>query len=855
MYDWLPEALHERGTVITANRRLARVLQQEFAARQVAAGVTAWETPGIHAWPDWLKTALENNGTQEDLPTRINHHHSVLLWDRCLRKELDDDIVGAGHLVRLARESHQRLADWHVDIKEVARAAQGRDQRAFAAAAGRYLGLLKHENWVDEAGLAALVVEHIRDGRLAPQGRFTFAGFDRDKPAVAAVREQLVARGCDVQDEPGRQTVAPVLFVFDTGDAELRAAGAWARARLDIDASARIAIVMPGLEREAERAAGLVREGLVPGYRLSENVPADTLNVSYGRRLSGYALVSIALLWLRWLARDLRAVEVGHLLRSSLVGSGGMAGRARLELRLRGLPDRDWSPAMISSALQGKEEEATDWLQRVAALTGLRRELQASASPAEWAIRFDAILKASGWPGRAVLGSADFQLLNRWRELLNDLARMDLVSSRMTLETALNQLESMAADSVFQPESELTQVHLLGPLEASGLEFDAVWLTGMTAADWPARGNASVFVSRRLQEARGMPDSTPAETLDHARRVFARLCSGAPLVVCSYPRLHDDAEQMPSELLDELGATPDATPSDPGWYAARLSGRDQVVLTDDPPPAIAGAEHLTGGAGTLQAQLTDPIAAFIGGRLAARALDEQASGLPALLRGNLIHDALYKLYFDKPSRDELAEWDDVDERIARAVNFAFGRHERNADDVLVRLLAMERQRIGSLLNEFLCVDVSREAFVVDSVERKVNFAEAGVCLELRIDRIDRLSDGSIAIIDYKTGAEKTFLTRQGEPREYQLIAYACALDEPVAQLSLANVDSRTVVFHGAGARDLQNWTEVLAAWSRRVRDACAEISRGDVRINRRQTTDDARPNNLLTRFTELRIDW
>ena len=71
------------------------------------------------------------------------------------------------------------------------------------------------------------------------------------------------------------------------------------------------------------------------------------------------------------------------------------------------------------------------------------------------------------------------------------------------LETALNQLESMAADAVFQPEAELTQVHLLGPLEACGLEFDALWLTGMTAMEWPARGNASVLVSRRLQEERG----------------------------------------------------------------------------------------------------------------------------------------------------------------------------------------------------------------------------------------------------------------------------------------------------------------------------------------------------------------
>ena len=855
MYDWLPEALQERGTVITANRRLARALREEYAARQLADGVAAWETPRILAWPDWLKSMLDDAGEQEDLPTRINHHHSTLLWERCLRKELDDDVVGAGHIVRLARDCYQRLADWDVGIREVARTAQGRDQRAFAAAAGRYQGLLERESWVDEAGLAALLIARIGDGRVRPAGRFTFAGFDRTRPVVDRLRQQLVAVSCEVVDEPDRRGAAPELLTFDTPEAELRAAGAWARQRLDDTPSTRIGIVVPGLERDAQRTAGLVREGLVPGYRLSSELPAEALNVSYGRRLANYALVSTGLLWLRWLVRDLRAVEVGHLLRSALIGAGGAAARARLELRLRGLPDRDWSPYMITAALKGKEEEASDWLQRVAGLTKLRRELPASASPAEWAIRIDGILDAGGWPGQGSLASGDFQLMNRWRDLLNDLARMDLVSARMSLETTLNQLESMAADAVFQPETELTQVHLLGPLEACGLEFDAIWLTGMTATDWPARGSAAVLVSRRLQEEHGMPDATPGETLEHSRRLLGRLCAAAPTVVCSYPRVLEDAEQTVSELLEELGATTAGAPADPGWFAAQLAGGERLAELDDPAPPIPDTERLVGGASTIQAQLTEPAAAFIGGRLAARGLDEQVSGLPALLRGNLIHDALYKLYLDKPTRDEVAGWTDVDARIADAVDFAFARHERNADNVLLRLLAMERGRVASLLREFLHVDLTREAFAVDSVERKLDFKEAGVQLELRIDRVDRLPDGSVAIIDYKTGAEKTFLTRQGEPKEYQLVAYACAIDEPVAELALANVDSRSVVFHGAGAGNTEDWPGVLAAWSERVRIACAEITRGDVRLNRYQSADDARPLNLLTRFTERRNEW
>ena len=238
-------------------------------------------------------------------------------------------------------------------------------------------------------------------------------------------------------------------------------------------------------------------------------------------------------------------------------------------------------------------------------------------------------------------------------------------------------------------------------------------------------------------------------------------------------------------------------------------------------------------------------------------MDEQASGLPPLLRGNLVHDALYKLYFDKPSRDELAAWRDLDKRIAKAVDFAFAKHERNTDAVLRKLLALERERVAGLLNEFIALDVARPTFRVAAVEQKLKLVEAGLEIKLRIDRIDQLPSGRVAIIDYKTGAEKKFLDSKGEPREIQLVAYACAVDEAVAALVLANVDSRAVGFHGAGEgfSDIEDWDERLAAWSDRVQGACQDIARGDVRISRRQSVEDARSLNLLTRFTELRNAW
>ncbi|MBT8089458.1 MAG: PD-(D/E)XK nuclease family protein [Gammaproteobacteria bacterium] len=861
MYQWLSDALRGPSTVITANRRLARVLREEFAEQQLAAGKVAWQSPAIRSWPDWLDNQLLASSDPASLPTRINEHHSQLLWERCLRKEIGSATAGLSGLVRLSRHTWQRLADWRVTIREVARSATSSDQRLFAAAAGRYVGVLEREHWVDDAGLGALVEGLIGMGRVAIPGRVTFVGFDRDRPLVESIIKVLAENGCDVGSAPVPKIAGSVaLQCFETADAEMRAAGAWARQLLGGNPDLKIAIIAGDLEQQAQHKTHRVREGLVPGWQYAPVSAAQAVNVSYGRKLADYPAVSVSLLLLQWLVRDLPARDIGHLLRTPLIGSASTGGRSALELRLRQLPDRNWSPAMLSAALRGRKDDTdvAEWRRVVASITKRRRELPQSASPAEWAVCIDEFLKLCQWPGTETLSSFDFQLVNRWRELLNDLARLDLVSPAMSCEAAVHRLEVMAAGTVFQPESEGRAVQLMGPLEASGAEFDAVWISGLSAANWPPPGNASPLVSRLLQRQKGMPDAEPADTLAYAQRLLLRLGSSAKEVVCSYALTEDDAEQSASGLLPALAARREAAQKDPGWHAATLSKRSAAVVVQESVPKITADEHVSGGAGTIQRQMTDPIAAFIVGRLGVRNLQAQAVGLPALLRGNIIHDALHQLYIDAPSRSDIDSWsgDEMRGRIAAALDAAFARHERESDGVLMQLLNLERNRVGGLLQRFVAVDLGRGEFSIAAVEHAVGFAEAGVRLQLRVDRIDRLPDETLVILDYKTGAKKKFLQSDGQPREFQLIAYACALDDPVAAVALVNIDSREVSFDGAGRGYTAetDWHDSLADWQRQVRTACKDLSLGDVRINRLQGVRDARYFNLLSRYTELRRD-
>jgi ATP-dependent helicase/nuclease subunit B len=860
MYDWLDDGEAKPAQTVTANRRLARVLSDEVAAREIGRGSLAWRRPAIHAWQDWLGILL-TTARAEDLPTRINGHQSRVIWERCIRREVTDPLLNVAMLVRQSRTAWERLHQFGVPLDDCARAANGRDQHLFARAARRYQAVLGQQGWIDDVAVADLVRDLLAAGRIAAPERLRLAGFDRVVPQAAAILEALRAAGTTVEVvSAARGEGGATLHGYESSEAELRAAGGWARAELERNPAQRLAVVVTNLELDASRSARLLREGFVPGWQWASADVAAAVNVSYGRSLPEYPACAVAMLIARWLCADLVSRDVSLLLGSPLLGLGGRGGRSRLELRLRRLPEQSWAPATLAHALRIRDEaaDAADWLARLARFAELRHGLPQRESPSFWAARIDDALNLVNWPGAAPLDSAAFQLVNRWRELLNELARLELVSPVMSAAEAVGRLSAMAGETVFQPESGRRPVlQLLGPLEAAGMQFDRLWIAGLTASNWPPSGRPLALVSRTLQRRHGMPDADPKDTLEYARRVLTRLLGSADRVVCSFPCSDEDAPQSATSLLSQPGKPDDGERPDPGWYAERLVPAGGTVAAErDPVPPVADREIVAGGAKTIQDQLTQPFAAFVQGRLGVRGLDPIRPGLAAWFRGSLLHAALHALYGELPTQAELTAWaeTDLERRIEAALAAAFRRHERHADPVLRALLRLEQRRAARLLEQVVAVDARRSAFRVFAVEHALEAVIGNVRLHLRIDRMDRLDDGRVVILDYKTGARRALRGRDGEPKDAQLVVYACAVEERIAGLGLVNVDSRAVDIDAVGPAfsSQSGWEDMLARWQERVEAAGRALSEGDVRVDGRLSAQAARPLALLSRIEELR---
>jgi ATP-dependent helicase/nuclease subunit B len=858
-YGWVHEAAAAGAQIVTATKRLSRELHKAYDERQLAAGSRAWHTPRIVPWNAWLARLLDD--ATGSVPFRLDARAAAVVWEQLLAKRLAERVLNMPGFVRQVQQAWQRMHDWRVSQDDLESHAHSEDERLFARVARDYREKLAANEWIDRPQLAGYAAGLLREGRCPVPTRLVCAGFDRVHPAAEELFARLQDAGCPVSPAPSPPRRGPVAVVACAdGDAELRSAGSWARRQLQADGRAQVAIVCSTLEQDAARAARLVREGFAPAWQQGSRQHRAAVNVSYGRPLSEYPLIAAALLWLQWTCRPLSSLDLSLLLRAPYAGRGEVDGRCRLELALRRLPDREWSPADAAAALAGRDRggKSADWLSRVRLLADTPFAGRGWATPVEWAGRADALLEQLGWPGEKPASSQEFQLQNRWRELLNELARLDIVRPRMRAREAVRRLTAMAADTLWQPETGPGRLQLLGALEASGLEFDAIWISGADDETWPPAANPLPLISRVLQRKAGMPDATPADTLAWSRRILGRLAAGGPRVVLSWPRADGEAALAPSPLAADLEAVEAAVPEDPGWHAAALAGRSPPTcdLVDPVPPVRAG-ETVRGGAYTVQRQATDPFSAFAGSRLGVRELQQIEPGLSPGVRGSIVHAALQQFLSEKPTIADIRAWQgaSLDARIEAAAEHALSPLRRHADRLLRRLLTFERQRLETLLRSFLAGECGRQDFVVDSLEEQLNYTAHGVDLLLRIDRIDRLADGSRLVIDYKTGAVKTLLTQDDEPKELQLVVYAAALGEGVGGLLLINLDSRGVDYRGAGGEwdsRAEPWDERLGRWLARVDREIAGIAAGDARVNTALPLADLRPLGVLSRAEELK---
>jgi probable DNA repair protein len=373
--------------------------------------------------------------------------------------------------------------------------------------------------------------------------------------------------------------------------------------------------------------------------------------------------------------------------------------------------------------------------------------------------------------------------------LLDEYAALGAWLPPCSAADAVATLADLASERNFDPASVAAPVTITESHDDPVVSYDAIWVAGLDAAQWPPPPRPDVFIPLPLQVRAGIPWASAVGQAEVAKRSLAAWRAATGDLTVSWARLEGDAHRSVSPLLArvESRAAPLAAPVAPLSMALRQAPLES--FEDAQGTAVDTARTVAGGVKPLTLQAECGFHAYAQVRLAAEELEEPAPGLDARERGMLMHKALelvwikLKDHFHLQSSDRQLRGPLIAASVEAAVLSVFRGHvpwERRA------AVEREKHRLEKLIEALLQEEQRRPSFEVVALEARREVDIAGGRFVIRIDRIDSIEGGGFAILDYKSGEPRAPRWQGGEVRDPQLLTYLLAEAARNVQ-ALANV--------------------------------------------------------------------
>ncbi|STX29430.1 recombinase B [Legionella beliardensis] len=641
--------------------------------------------------------------------------------------------------------------------------------------------------------------------------------FDYYTPQQQELQQYLTAQNCQVHhlDLPVHDS-SPALYIAKDDYDEYMQLIDWLKEQL-AQGKTKIGIVIPDLEAQIQPLKRM----------LQQHFSSNSFNISLGQTLNNYELVAHALCWLNLNGKTLTNQQARLLLYSPY-----LAGSCK-ELLQRSQVMQE------SHFLQEELFDQAAWLTELQkAAPGLAKLLKSlanyphQASPQDWINLFINRLSLLGFPGEYPLNSESYQCYQRFLTLFDEFKQLTLLTEKLTATEALTAFETLAATTMFQPEKKASHIQILNLLEANGCFFEALWISRLTDEHLPPKFKLSAFIPIQLQRTLEIPLISPAYQLELAQKMFERLKKSASHCIVSYSRLSKDKYNLPSPLLAELPAIslPVKHTTLPAAWETYLE-EYQIALNPDEP--------VKGGTAVLANQAKCPFRAFAAHRLHARKAVEMSSGPNAIERGQIIHRVMELIWESLKNQQTLLAQtvEELDSLIEQAIAEALAPYQELRQHSFPPLIQeIELARIKQLV--VLCLDweKQRPPFEVEALEYAFTAQLADLDINLRIDRLDKLTNGKKWVIDYKTSIPSYLPWREERPREPQLLLYAL-LDEEITALIFTGLKEGQILVKGLSEEawpidglscldEGDTWAQRLTAWKEQLYQLIQEYKEG-----------------------------
>ena len=766
------DATDESVTLVTASTRLARELRYAFDFGKTQANEKVWERPQIQSYAQWLLSSYRQLGSfdpQLALRSVVSHETLMLLaQQQAPNKEVEMHaraIVDAWQLVW--------DANLWVDFEDIRSTENGRLCDDWFQ---RIRRCLDRERLITVAEIPAVLQRAIERHDWRPQGILSY-GFKDQSASQRNLFDSLRALELcsEVEETPvANENATHQLHGFEKPNEEFGTLALWSREKLaKYGSNASIGVVIHGLANSypaVKRSFESVFPEVADINRL--------VSIDSGQPLPQNRIYLDFIHVLKWTCGSLSHHVLLQLAKSPYL--------ERLNLHRK---PQSWFTEYMTIRYYRRRMPPSEHtiLDRIVQIAP-RNQNQPRPFTEVADIMLE-LLRLCGYTSETSdrFVQIDANAIKVFNDLVLRLAQAATIQPRISWSRFIDLIEVLAADQSIGITRPDAPIQVMGRDASTLLNFDALWVTGVSDVDWPAVPRPNPFIPRLMQKRANLHGVSHEQMLEDARVLTTHWRHCANEVVFSYVSQIDKVEAQPSNLFADLSNAremDDDRSHEPlvsgvtliqhGHPWSTYSVADSIREYQQNYGSKIAAIDVKASTRLLRNQAQ---CAFKGWAVHRAGLDEADAPISrfpnAAQRGSLFHYVVEEILKRAKTQDQLAE---LDEKTFFGVIDEVLSKRKEAKYLPARFLKHERERIRRWLDEWLDIQINRrQPFEVLEVEKRVNLEINGLAFKGYIDRIDRTETLNRLIIDHKTGS--SYSTKSWDPDQMsdtQMPMYATA---------------------------------------------------------------------------------